>query len=176
MTCPSCGSESHPDQNFCRVCGASLQTTSLALGEIAKASVPGSTSTVDLQERTFGGHNLARWGLIIMFIGVAIGVVGKMLLHEDIVTVVGVIVALLGMFLTAYPYMSPFRSKQSVTGTDPKTKELTPSQPTTYLPQAGDVDFMPSITERTTNLLKTPTLLERDTKKARPRSPNSEDD
>ena len=43
------------------------------------------------------------WGVIIMFIGV----IGKKLIHEEIVTVVGILTSLAGMFLTVYPYLSP---------------------------------------------------------------------
>jgi hypothetical protein len=40
-----------------------------------------------------------------MLIGVVIGVVGKKLVHEDIITVVGVLISLSGMFLTTYQYL-----------------------------------------------------------------------
>jgi hypothetical protein len=90
----------------------------------------------------------------MMFIGVAIGVIGKMLMHEEIVTVVGVLVSLVGMFLTVYPYLSPSprRKHDSIRSSQPEV--LTRSQPTRSLPLESNVEYVPSITERTTELLK----------------------
>jgi hypothetical protein len=92
------------------------------------------------------------WGFIIMFVGAAVGVVGKRLMHEDIVTVVGVLMSLAGMFLTVCPYLLPRRPKQ-ITNSRSQTEELPAFQPPKNLPKERDVDYVPSVTERTTNLL-----------------------
>jgi len=92
------------------------------------------------------------WGFIIMFVGAAVGVVGKRLMHEDIVTVVGVLMSLAGMFLTVCPYLLPRRPKQ-ITNPRSQTEELPAFQPPKNLPKERDVDYVPSVTERTTNLL-----------------------
>jgi hypothetical protein len=94
---------------------------------------------------------------IAMLIGVAIGVVGKKLLYEDIVTVVGVLISLAGMFLVVYPYLAPARRKEDESKFSSQPEVLTPSQPTEYLPDASSIEYVPSITERTTNLLKNST-------------------
>ena len=65
------------------------------------------------------------WGFIIMFIGVAVGIIGKKLVHQELVTVVG-----------AQPDI------------------LSQSQPGKYLPPERTIEYVPSITERTTNLLE----------------------
>jgi hypothetical protein len=96
------------------------------------------------------------WGFIIMFLGAAIGVVGKKLLHVDIVTVVGVLISLLGMFLTVYPFLAPPRRKKSGSSPSSQPEVLTPSRSTEYLPPASNVEYVPSVTERTTDLLKEP--------------------
>jgi len=88
-----------------------------------------------------------------MLIGAAIGVVGKKLLHEDIITVVGVLISLLGMFLTVYPYLKPARRQKDVYLPSSQSK-VPASSPAERLPQATDIDYVPSITERTTDLLK----------------------
>lgn len=94
------------------------------------------------------------WGFVLMLIGVAIGVVGKKLLDEDIITVVGVLISLAGMFLVCHPYLSPRRQKlnESVPSSQPQV--LNSSHPTEYLPPGNRNDYVPSITERTTNLLE----------------------
>jgi hypothetical protein len=87
-----------------------------------------------------------------MFIGVAIGVIGKMLLHADIFTVVGVLLSVFGMFLTAFPYLSSSRGRELQSG--PNIAFLPRATPASHLPRERDVDYVPSITERTTNLLE----------------------
>jgi hypothetical protein len=88
-----------------------------------------------------------------MFIGVAIGVIGKMLVHEEVVTVVGVLVSLAGMFLTVYPYLSPSLRRIYVSTASSQPEVPTQSQPG-YLPQESSIEYVPSVTERTTDLLK----------------------
>lgn len=122
--------------------------TTQPLAELATISEPERTS----QRR----NGLVLWGFIMMFIGVAIGVVSKKLLHQDIITVVGVLISLLGMFLSVYPFLAPPRRNKSDSSLSSQPEVLTTSQPTEFLPQASNVEYIPSVTERTTDLLKEP--------------------
>lgn len=157
MNCPKCGLQTVQDQRFCRSCGAGLQMTTSPLAVPAAMSnlerPPSITSRVE-QQRTSG---LPLWGFIVMLIGVAIGVIGKKLMHEDIVTVIGVLISLAGMFLTVYPYLSPFPRRKYDSSPSSRPEGLGQSQPTKYLPQESTIEYVPSITERTTELLKNPT-------------------
>lgn len=89
-----------------------------------------------------------------MLIGVAIGVVGKRLLDEDIITVVRVLISLAGIFLVCYPYLSPNRQKSDESVPSSQPQVLNTPRPAEYLPHGNSVDYVPSITERTTNLLE----------------------
>ena len=155
MTCPKCGFETFADQKFCRSCGARVQMTTQRLAKPQAVTALGRTSSTTGvkggDERT---NQFVLGGFILMLIGVAIGVVGKKLLHEDIVTVVGVLIALAGIFLEVYPYLAPSRRKEGDSSFASQPDVLTPPQPTEYLPDASRIDYVPSITERTTNLLK----------------------
>jgi hypothetical protein len=94
------------------------------------------------------------WGFIIMFVGAAIGVIGKMLMHVDVITVSGVLLSLVGIFLTVYPYLVPSR-RRNYDSTASQPEVLPRSQPK-RLPEEREIEYAPSITERTTDLLKSP--------------------
>ena len=154
MTCPKCGLEILEDQKFCRACGTRVQMTTQRLArpqgltDLERASVADSRSSYDR------GNPFVLWGFIVMFLGVAIGVVGKLLLHADIVTVVGVLLSLAGMFLIGYPYVVPPRRKKEDPSFSTPQEVLTPPEPSEYLPDGSSTEFVPSITERTTDLLE----------------------
>jgi hypothetical protein len=114
----------------------------------------GRTSAIGPKSGDERANHFVLWGFILMLIGVAIGVVGKKLLYEDIVTVAGVLISLAGMFLVVYPYLAPSRRKEDESSFSSQPEVLAPPKPTEYLPDASTIEYVPSITERTTNLLK----------------------
>lgn len=166
MSCPKCGLQIGPDQRFCRACGASLQMVTHPLAEHARASNLETTSAIIAKREMQGVSSLSLWGLIIMFIGAAVGIIGKKLLYVDIVTIVGALVAIAGIALTAYPYLSA-AGRKSVTATPTSQPDaLDQSQPLKHLPQESNFEYVSSITERTTTLLT----------KAEPTKPKQEED
>src|ERR671911_99759 len=122
MTCPNCGLQSLADQKFCPSCGAPLRMTTQQLVTPADVSELRSVSASGSEGRKQQRINFVLWGFVMMLIGVAIGVVGKKLLDEDIITVVGVLISLAGIFLVCYPYLSPPRQKsdESVPSSQPQ--------------------------------------------------------
>jgi hypothetical protein len=157
MTCPKCGLQTQADQKYCRSCGASLRMTTQPLAELATMPEQERPAVVGPKGAAQQRNGFMLWGFIMILIGVAVGVVGKKLLHQEIVAVVGVLMSLLGMFLMVYPHLAPPRRKKSDSGPSLQPEVLTPSRPTQYLPQESNIEFVPSITERTTDLLKTST-------------------
>lgn len=154
MTCPKCGLQPLADQKFCRSCGASLQMTTQPLADPAAVSDQKRTSAIGLKGEAQRLNSFVLWGLIMMLLGAGIGVVGKKLVHEDIITVVGVLISFVGMFLAVYPYLVPSPHEKREAGFSSEPEVLTPSHPTEYLPQGSNIEYVPSITERTTDLLK----------------------
>ena len=154
MTCSKCGLESLADQKFCRSCGARLHMTTKQLARPQTMADLGRPSTIITKGGDERANHFVLWGFIIMLIGAAIGVVGKRLLHEDIVTVVGVLISLLGLCLVVYPYLAPSRRKQDESSFSSQPEVLTPPPQTEYLPEGSSIEYIPSVTERTTNLLK----------------------
>jgi hypothetical protein len=154
MNCPSCGLPTLSDQKFCRSCGAGLQMTTQPLVEHVAVFDPSRTPANignDVRPRP---NVLLLWGFIMMFVGVAVGVIGKMLIHQDVVTVVGVLVSLVGMFLVAYPSLPRSRPRKYNSIPSSKPEVLTQTQTPKSLSQGSNTDFVPSITERTTDLLE----------------------
>ena len=135
MNCPNCGSAQQSDQQYCRSCGASFGS-----------------------EEPRPANRSALWGLIMAFMGIAIALVGKMLLHQEIVTFVGVLTAIAGMFfIAAYPLMRSSRPNKRSPGRSSKPETLAAAEPTMKLPPINAVDhFAPSVTDGTTELLKDP--------------------
>lgn len=151
MTCHKCGSETLADQRFCRSCGARLGIATEPLTNQAAISYPIEAKVVE--ERSELRNRLVPWGFIIMFVGVAIGVIGKMSMHEELVTVIGILMSLVGMFLTSYPYLRPSSRKDSRSSSS-AARELNRQSPLVNQLPEGRIDYVPSITERTTDLLK----------------------
>lgn len=162
MNCSKCGSQTLPSQKFCRSCGASLEIITQPLAERGVGSALEERSAAipkDKQPRT---STWMLWAVTIMFIGVAMGIIGKKLMHEEIVTVLGVLISLAGMFLTVYPYLAPSYHHKSESGSSSQSQEI-PTPPATpkHLPQESYIEPVPSITERTTDLLKSPVATRR---------------
>jgi hypothetical protein len=154
MNCPKCGSQTQPDQKFCRSCGAGLEMLTQRLASSATVSVLEGKPAIFLDDERQRAAGWMQWGMIILFMGVAIGVIGKMLMHAEIVTVVGVLVSLAGMFLTAYPFLLPSPRQRHDASLPTQPEALLQSQPPNYLQQRDNIEFVPSITERTTVLLE----------------------
>ena len=150
MSCPKCGLATLPEQKFCRSCGTSLQMSTQPLAE--------PTTGSQIQPNPVFEHEAPRasrlmlWGFIVMFLGAAVGVIGKKLMHDEIVTVVGILASLAGIFLTVYPYLSPSRRRNNEAATSSQPEVGTGSQKD--LLQESATEYIPSITERTTDLLK----------------------
>lgn len=154
MNCPKCGSRVQSGQKFCRACGDSLQIITQPLATPAAIPAGGNRSGIVSRDQR-PQSNAVFWGFIVMFLGAALGVIGKMIVHWEVLTAVGALTAMVGMFLIAYPSLTSLRRGKAAS-TSPSPEQLPAAQPVErLLPTPGDTDFVPSVTERTTNLLQT---------------------
>ena len=149
IACPKCGLPQLTGQKYCRACGARLQRDTKRLAKPEGGDVRSQSE----QRRA---NTLVSIAFVIMLVGAAIGIVGKKLLHQDVVTVAGALISIVGIFLTAYPFLwhASMKSPRSTPPSRPADLEPPPASP--YLPRESSVEYLPSITERTTNLLETP--------------------
>lgn len=153
MNCPKCGLQALPEQKFCRSCGESLQMITQRLHKPTTVSQLESQTPIYPPEKTDRTNPFLAGGFLILFLGAVIGVIGKKLMHNEVITVIGVLGALAGMFISVYPYVVlPPRSKHrggrssesELQGQSELQKSLSPERTTEYVP---------GITERTTDLL-----------------------
>ncbi len=153
MFCPNCGNQGAKDQKFCRSCGMNLKKVAPAL--IDHLAKPGSDQ---LSMETHAGirsgaRRNALWGMAITFTGIAYGVVGKLMIHDDMVTGAGALIAVIGMFWFAfvllYAGLGPTPGARGLSH-----PERTPDAKTTaQLTPERAPGIMPSVVERTTDLL-----------------------
>ncbi len=141
MNCPSCGSETFLNQQYCRSCGADL---------------------VEDRPRSIRPQIVGLLILTLTFGGLLLAMTGKLFdLRWMIFT--GVFVMIGGMFCVAAAALL----RQSLPR---KRKRKTVEQPepmlgadtTNKLLPIGDNDFVPSVVEKTTDLLKTPASTSRE--------------
>ena len=155
MYCPNCGNQSSQEQKFCRSCGMDLQSVTQAVAtHLSPNSLPESQG--DVMDK----HEWARmwkrsWGLgfAIMFIGIFLLGIGRKIIHDEIVALIGVLILLIGIWPLLYPFFSMLQVKEGTSRQAPRPIAL-PSNPVTTNPlPERQAESVLSITERTTDLL-----------------------
>ena len=136
MNCPNCGTGIVADQQFCRSCGAEL--------------------TLD-RPRSF---NPQAWGLLmlmLMFSGLLIAMGGKLWAVKWVIFT-GLLIMFGGIFcIAAYGLLGATRPRRSKrTSTPQQQPEILRADTTNKLLPIGDDDFIPSVVDDTTELLKIP--------------------
>ena len=149
MQCVNCGKEISSAQNFCRFCGTSLMTNSGVSSSdkhsISRSEVPRAKVTTRVARRRM--NRLLLWGLIVIGLGITL-----LANAQDYVWInwVGISVFIAGLGLTAYGVFSPDKSLPAGQTAAPGT--LKESTTTPSLPGKDSLDYVPSVTERTTEL------------------------
>jgi hypothetical protein len=153
MYCPNCGTKTTIDQNFCRDCGFSLEKTALSLSEQLPAKVDRSVQEQKERLEKFGVALLCLFGagvLILLLI-----LLGQKLIDKGLPGILAMLAALilivcgLGsviLFARAKDLeeKSSKRRQSSLTSGSETTKELL---------SEGHFEPVPTVTERTTELL-----------------------
>src|SRR5262245_20481690 len=153
MFCPNCGNQAAGDQKFCRSCGMNLQKVAPALAEHLAEFESGQSEIESVKELRHLAVRKVIWGAGVMFAGIAVSVIGNMIIHNEEVSGAGALVAITGMFLTVYFLLSALYKIASAERHLPPEAKLSGAKTTAQLPPINLADVTPGITERTTDLL-----------------------
>jgi len=158
MHCPTCGTDTTPDQRFCRSCGMDLETVSKL---VAAHSSP-ETLKVEksVTEKAIGKRMYLsfKWGMICFLLGMATLAIVKTLGFDKTFNLGPLLLLFLGMGIMVFGILSSLRdlaSKSTKVLDRDRTGELPEAEVTKALPPAGVPVPVASITERTTQLIPT---------------------
>ena len=155
MYCPNCGNKTPTDRKFCRACGLGLEKVALSLGEQLPARVDETLLARKERLEKFGVAALSVFGLGVL--SVLLYLLGRKLITEGNVVEALVMLGLFVMLacgvlsVILFARAKELGEKASKRQLQPSTTEKSSS--TRELLPEGRLEPVPTVTERTTELL-----------------------
>jgi hypothetical protein len=154
--CPSCGKEATADQQFCRQCGMSLGTvTKLVAAHSGLETPEDNRNFAREQAEKRIVRKMFNWmisGVILAGIGIFMLVLTKSFNPGEWFKLCGTFLLLAGTGISVAGFFRAIKQGHELPGKD-SPKPLPKADPTKYLPEERTAAPMPSITERTTQLI-----------------------
>lgn len=160
MYCPNCGTKTTLDQNFCRACGLSLEQTALSLSEQRPAKVDRSVQEQKERLEKIGVALLTLFGVCVLTL--LLFLLGRSLLSKGLPGILAMLGALI-LIVSGLGSVILFARAKDLDEKSSKRRPqnlATSSEPTKELLSEGHFEPVPTVTERTTELL---TVNKRDT-------------
>jgi hypothetical protein len=155
MLCPNCGTQTSAEQKFCRNCGMNLEPVSKALAaHLAQGGLESPPAAEvegerrDLRRMTNG----LILGVAVILLGALILTDARLFMLRPWLKLLGTFVTCLGVFLSLLAVLSPLRSAGRRRAATPPG-QLESAKTTGPLLDEAAFEPMPSVTERTTDLL-----------------------
>lgn len=156
MYCPNCGTKTATDQNFCRACGLGLEKIALSLNEQLPTRVDVSLQQQKERFEKLGVAALSVFGLGVLSI-IIYGVVYKLMMREgDILTAlaaIGFIIMIACGLASVILFAKANETGEAATKRKPQQHLATEPGSTKELLTEGHFEPVPSVTDRTTELL-----------------------
>ena len=156
MYCPNCGTKTSEDQNFCRACGLGLEKIALSLNEQLPTRV--DRSLLEQKERfeKLGLAALGVFGLgLLVFLGYAVGY--KLMVSKgDLLTglaIIGFLIMVVCGMASVVLFAKAKEVDEAASKRKPQQNLSTGSGSTKELLTEGHFEPVPTVTERTTELL-----------------------
>jgi hypothetical protein len=131
-----------------------LQKVAPALAEHLAEFGTGQSKTESAKDLRHLAMRRVIWGVAALVAGIAVSIIGKMIIHNEEVSGAGALLSVIGMFLTAYFSLSDLNKPASAKHRLPPEAKLPGAKTTAQLPPERLADVTPSIIERTTDLLE----------------------
>lgn len=163
MYCPNCGTKTKTDQNYCRACGLGLEKIASTLTEQLPARV--DESLLARKDR------LEKWGVVSLSV-FAFGVISfllysvgmKLISQGNLLAVLGMVGLFIMMACGLASVILFAKAKDVGDKAKKRNSEVSESTSTKQLLTEGHFEPVPSVTDRTTELL---VVEKRDTQRTR---------
>ncbi|HSE15496.1 MAG TPA: zinc ribbon domain-containing protein [Pyrinomonadaceae bacterium] len=148
MHCPNCGKPAADDQQFCRSCGMNLESIASLVARHSSSTIEAPAKIDRVATEQAAVRTMFNWlilGLIILGIGVAMILVDKSFLIGKWFSLLSSFFMLAGLGVATAGVLNAIRQATGIAGSRPLNQKVLSDNP---IP-----DELPSITERTTQLL-----------------------
>ncbi len=153
MYCPNCGAKTTLDQNFCRACGLSLEKTALSLSEQLPAKVDRSVQEQKERLEKIGVALLCLFGVCVL--SLLLFLLGRSLLSKGLPGILAMLGALI-LIISGLGSVILFARAKDLDEKSTKRRQqnlASGGEPTNELLSEGHFEPVPTVTERTTELL-----------------------
>ena len=151
MYCPNCGTKTSIDQNFCRTCGFGLEKTALSLTEQLPAKVDRSVQEQKERLEKLGMAALTVFAVCVL--GLLLFLLGQKLLDKGLPGILAMIAALIIIVCGLGSVILFARAKDLDEKSSKRGQSNLPGDTTKELLPEGHFEPVPTVTERTTELL-----------------------
>ena len=155
MYCPNCGKTTSIDQNFCRACGLSLEKIAVLLSEQLPARVDQNLQAQKEKLEKLGLAALSVFGLgLLVFLLYSVG--NKLISKGDLFTtlaVIGFLIMTACGLASVILFAKAKEAGEKATKRPPQETLASEGESTKELLTEGHFEPVPTVTERTTELL-----------------------
>ncbi len=155
MHCPNCGRTTSPEQKFCRGCGMSLEKVVQLLSELSPSVRQAADGVREQQLRRLAeraGMALLAGAGAFFFLAVCWAIILKIIIRKGEWLEGGIFLALL-IALVGGGLLLAYSASGRKPASTPAPPTLPPNEPTARLLSEPHFEPVPSVTDRTTELL-----------------------